>query len=63
MTDAEVRSAEHALLAAKVRNSITRECQEIARAGQAELAEALEKSVLALSYDRILRMRRAILGA
>ncbi|MER8394057.1 hypothetical protein NKH10_19395 [Mesorhizobium sp. M1340] len=51
------------MLAAKVRNSITRECQQIAMAGQAELAEALEKSVVALSYDQILRLRRAILVA
>ncbi|TIM41769.1 MAG: hypothetical protein E5Y55_24125 [Mesorhizobium sp.] len=63
MTDSETRSAEHALLAAKVRNSMLRECQTIARAGQAELAEALEKNVVALSYDQLLRLRRAILGA
>lgn len=63
MTDTETQTAEHALLATKVRNVVLRECQAIATAGQRELAEALEKNVVALSYDQILRLRRAILGA
>ncbi|RUU99462.1 hypothetical protein EOB36_20510 [Mesorhizobium sp. M6A.T.Cr.TU.017.01.1.1] len=61
--DSETQTAEHALLAAKVRNAVLRECQAIARSGQAELAEALEKNVVALSYDQLLRLRRVILGA
>lgn len=63
MSDSETRSAEHALLAAKVRNAVLRECQAIATAGNPDLAASLERDVLALSYDQLLRLRRAILGA
>lgn len=63
LTDAEVRTAEHALRSAKVRNALLGECVAIEREGNRDLAEALAKSVRALSYDQLARMRRAILGA
>lgn len=63
LPDREVEAAEHALLASKVRNVMTRECLRIGEDGQAETAAALAKVVRDLTYDQLLRMRRAILGA
>ncbi|MER9393869.1 MULTISPECIES: hypothetical protein [unclassified Mesorhizobium] len=62
-TDSEVRTAEHALLATKVRNSLLAECHHLERQGRPEVAAAHARFVNDLSYDQILRMRRAILGA
>ncbi|MBZ9821911.1 hypothetical protein [Mesorhizobium sp. CA4] len=63
MTDSEVLQAEQAMLAAKVRNVMIRECMRIGDDGDIETAGILAKAVRALTYDQILRMRRAILGA
>ncbi|TJV68603.1 MAG: hypothetical protein E5X76_28905 [Mesorhizobium sp.] len=63
MTDSQVEAAEHALLASKVRNVLIRECMRIGDDGNPETAGLLAKAVRALTYDQILRMRRAILGA
>lgn len=63
LSDAEVRTAEHALRSAKVRNALMAECVAIEREGNRELSEALSKCVRALTYDQLARMRRAILGA
>lgn len=63
MSDAEVQTAEHALLAAKVRLALLAECHVFERAGRPEVAAAHSSFVHALSYDQILRLRRAILGA
>lgn len=63
LTDTEVRSAEHALLAAKVRNAMLAECHTFERQGRPEVAAAHHRFVSDLTYEQILRMRRAILGA
>ncbi|RWF64124.1 hypothetical protein [Mesorhizobium sp.] len=63
MTGAEVLAAEQALLAAKVRNVLIRECMRIGDDGNPETAGLLAKAVRDLTYDQILRMRRAILEA
>ncbi|MBZ9847201.1 hypothetical protein LB565_04260 [Mesorhizobium sp. CA14] len=63
MTDSEVLRAEQSLLASKVRNILIRECMRIGDDGDVETAGHLAKAVRALTYDQILRMRRAILGA
>ncbi|MEI9402330.1 hypothetical protein [Mesorhizobium argentiipisi] len=63
MNDSDVVAAEQALLAAKVRNILIRECMRIGDDGNLETAGLLAKAVRALTSDQILRMRRAILGA
>ncbi|TIV60285.1 hypothetical protein [Mesorhizobium sp.] len=63
MTDSEVDAAERALLASKVRNVLIRECMRIGDDGNPETAGLLAKAVRDLTFDQILRMRRAILGA
>lgn len=63
LPDREVEAAEYALLASKVRNVMMRECMRIGDDGNPETAGLLAKAVRALTYDQILRMRRAILGA